>query len=120
MKKETQLLVDKIIEGLQDKKGHDIVVADLSEIGDTVCQAFVICTGNSPSQVNTLAGSMSERVQKDLNIKASAADGLRHCQWVAADYSDVIVHIFLPETRDFYDIEHLWADAKLNYIEDLD
>ena len=120
MKKETQHLVDKIIDGIQDKKGHDVVIADLSEIDDTICQAFVICTGNSPSQVQALADSVSETVRKTTELKPTAIDGLRHSMWVAMDYTDVIVHIFLPETRDFYDLEHLWADAMLTEIADLD
>lgn len=108
----TKILVEKIVEGIQEKKGHDIKVVDLSNIEDTVCRAFVICTGNSPTQVQAITDSIEETVRKAIGQKPTATDGLRHAMWVAMDYTDVIVHIFLPETRDFYDIEHLWADAK--------
>lgn len=117
---DTQLLIDKIVEGIQDKKGHRIVIADLSEIDDTICRAFVVCTGNSPSHVHALAESIGEAARKGANTKPSAVDGLRYAQWVAMDYTDVMVHIFLEETREFYDLEHLWADAKLTELEDLD
>lgn len=114
----TKKLVEKIVEGIQEKKGHDIKVVDLSGIEDTVCRAFVICTGGSPTQVQAIADSVEETVRKTLGQKPTATDGLRHAMWVAMDYTDVIVHIFLPETRDFYDLEHLWADAKITSYED--
>lgn len=117
---ETKILVEKITEGIQEKKGKNIVVADLTNIEDTICKYFVICQGNSPSQVAAIVDSVKEYVRKETGNKAYGIDGLRNAQWVAMDYSDVLVHVFLPEVRDFYNLEHLWADAKLTYIPDLD
>lgn len=117
---ETEVLVEKITEGIQEKKGKNIVVADLTGIGDTICKYFVICQGNSPSQVAAIVDSVKEYVRKKITVKPAAVDGLRNAQWVAMDYSDVLVHVFLPETRNFYNLEHLWADAKLTTIPDLD
>lgn len=57
---------------------------------------------------------------KGADTKPFAVDGLRNAEWVAMDYSDILVHVFLPETREFYNLEHLWADAKLTQIPDLD
>ncbi len=116
----TELLIDKIVKGIQEKKGRDIVIVDLSPIQDTICKAFVICTANSPSHVQTLTDSITETARREAESKPTAIDGLRYAQWVAMDYSDVIVHIFLPEVREFYDLEHLWADAALTEIENLD
>jgi len=113
-------LIDAIVKGLQEKKGHNIVVADLSNIGDTICQAFVVCTGGSPSQVQALAQSVGEAARKECGIRPIRVAGMQHAQWVAMDYADVMVHIFLPDTREYYDIEHLWADANLTEIPDLD
>lgn len=113
-------LIEKITEGIQDKKGKKIVIADLTNIDDTICNYFVICQGNSPSQVLAIVDSIKEHARKETGEKAYAIDGLRNAQWVAMDYSDVIVHVFLPEVRDFYNLEHLWADAKLVQIPDLD
>lgn len=117
---ETKTLVQKITEGIQEKKGKNIVVADLTSIGDTICQYFVICQGNSPSQIAAIVDSVKEYVREETSAKPYAIDGLRNAQWVAMDYSDVMVHVFLPEVRDFYNLEHLWADAKLTTIPDLD
>lgn len=117
---ENQKLIQQITEGIQDKKGKQIVIADLSRIDDTICNYFVICQGNSPSQVTAIVESVREFARKGAGSKPCAVDGLRNAEWVAMDYSDVLVHVFLPEKRAFYDLEHLWADAKLTQIPDLD
>ncbi len=116
----TELLIDKIVKGIQEKKGHDITIVDLSPIQDTVCRAFVICTAGSPTQAQAICDSISETARREAGSKPTAIDGLRHAQWVAMDYTDVIVHIFLAESRYFYDLEHLWADAMLTEIPNLD
>ena len=117
---ETKRLVNKIIEGIQEKKGQKIIVADLTEIEDTICKYFVICQGNSPSQISVIADSVWEYAFMVEGNKRLAIDGLRNAQWVAMDYSDVLVHIFLPEAREFCNLENLWADAKLTTIPDID
>ena len=117
---DTKILIEKIKEGIQEKKGKNIVVADLTNIDDTICKYFVICQGNSPSQVSAIVDSIKDFARKDANSKPIAIDGLRNAEWVAMDFADVLVHIFLPETRAFYNLEHLWADAKLTQIPDLD
>ncbi len=117
---ETKALIEAITEGIQDKKGKRIVIADLTEIDDTICNYFIICQGNSPSQVTAIVESIHERARVEAHLKPYAVDGLRNANWVAMDYGEVLVHIFLPEARQFYDLEHLWADAKLNEIPDLD
>ena len=117
---QTEILVKKITEGIQEKKGQKIIVADLTEIDDTICNYFVICQGNSPTQVSVIADSVRDYVRVETGNKPSAIDGLRNAQWVAMDYSDVLVHIFLPEVRAFYNLENLWADAKLTHLPDID
>lgn len=119
MAKKNQL-VEKIIEGIQEKKGSKIVVVDLNKMEGSITNYFVICQGNSPAQVEAIAESVSDFVRKDLKEKPVSAVGLGISQWVALDFVDVMVHIFLPELRDFYDLEHLWADADLTEIPDLD
>lgn len=117
---ETRELVKKITEGIQEKKGSRVVVADLRKTDSTVCDYFVICQGNSPTQVAAIAQSVGDYVRENAHTKPLAVNGLHNAQWVAMDYSDVLVHIFLPETREFYDIEHLWEDAALTAIPDID
>ncbi len=117
---ETKKLIEQITEGIQDKKGKKIVIADLTQIDDTICNYFIICQGNSPSQVTAIVESVKEFARKGVNVKPYAVDGLRNAQWVAMDYADVLVHVFMPEAREFYNLETLWADARLTPIPDLD
>lgn len=118
METSTQL-VETIIKGIQEKKGSDIVTVDLQDIESAICRYFVICQGNSPTQVGAIAESVGETVLKDLREKPTAVVGLENAQWVAMDFTDVMVHIFLPDVREYYDIEHLWEDAVLTKIENI-
>jgi ribosome-associated protein len=113
-------LVETITKGIQEKKGKGIVVADLSGIDGTICHYFVICQGNSPSQVEAIAESVGDFARKELDDRPAHVVGLENAQWVAMDYTDVLVHVFLPDVREYYDLEHLWSDADLTYIPDLD
>ena len=117
---EAKELIEQIIEGIQDKKGKGIVVVDMLNLGNSVCDYFVICQGNSPNQVSAITDSVADTVRENCGKKPYAIDGLRNSQWVAMDYGDILVHVFLPDVRAFYDIEHLWADAKTTEIPDLD
>ncbi len=117
---EAKKLIQQITEGIQEKKGKNIVVADLTQIDDTVCKYFIICQGNSPSQVSAIVDSVKKFAREGADARPFAVDGLRNAEWVAMDYADVLVHVFLPEKRTFYDLEHLWADARLTSIPDLD
>ena len=116
---ETQQLIEAIINGIQEKKGKQIVIADLTDIGETICRYFIICQGNSPAQVQAIAESIGDAARLKCQAKPVAVDGMKNAEWVAMDYIDVIVHVFLPQTRSFYDIEHLWSDAQLTEIPDL-
>ena len=117
---QNKTLVNIITEGIQEKKGRNIVVADLTQIDGTICQYFIICEGNTPSQVGAIAESVGDFAREKLHEKPAHVVGLENAQWVAMDYSDVLVHIFLPDVREYYDLEHLWDDAKLTRIPDLD
>ena len=114
------VLTDAVIEGLQDKKASRIVVADLTGIEDTVCRKFVIAQAGSTTQIHALAISVGDKVRQLCQTRPLAVEGMRQAVWVAMDYADVIVHIFLPEERAFYDLEHLWADAELTELPDID
>jgi ribosome-associated protein len=117
---QTNLLVETIVKGLQEKKGRSIVTVDLREISGTICQYMVICEGKSPNQVSSLSDSVWDMVLKDLKEKPSSVHGLRNSQWVGMDYGTVLVHIFLPETRSFYRLENLWEDSIIVRISDID
>ena len=120
MVKETEQMVARITEAIQDKKGRGIVIADLSDIDGAICPCFVIGEGNTSRQVEAIAEWIGERLRIDMQCKPVACEGLRNARWVAMDYVDVMVHVFIPEDRAFYNLESLWADAKLQYVPDLD
>ena len=114
--KATEILVSKIVEALQDKKGRNIVIMNLTEIQGAICRYFVICEGGSPTQVSALSDSVWDKVSDDLKEKPLGAVGMKEAQWIAMDYGTVIVHIFLPELRSYYNLENLWADAEIKKI----
>ena len=105
-------LVSTIIEGIQAKKGHDIITVDLKGIITAPCEYFVICNGNSPLQVKAICDSVEEFARTKANEKPSKIAGLTNSLWVAMDYGTVMVHIFVPDAREHYDLEHLWADGE--------
>lgn len=113
-------LVRSITKGIQEKKGQHIVIADLSHIDSAIANYFVICQGNSPTQVEAIAESVGDICRKEAGEKPVNVNGMGNNQWVAIDYVDVLVHIFMPETREFYDLENLWEDAKLTELPDVD
>lgn len=113
-------LVETAVKGIQEKKGKKIRIVDLSGIDGSICQYFVICEGNSPSQVDAIAESIEDTLRIDLHEKPVHIVGKENSMWVALDYVDIMVHIFLPEAHDFYNLENLWQDAPIEEIEDLD
>ena len=117
---ETKQLVNTITKGIQEKKGSGIIIADLTNMDGSIANYFVICQGNSPTQVEAITESVGDYVRKNAGEKPIHVTGLGADQWVAMDYSDVLVHIFLPETRSFNDLENLWQDAKLTHVPDID
>ncbi len=117
---QTTQLVNSITRGIQEKKGQRIVVANLEGVDGAICNYFVICQGNSPSQVEAITESVGEYARNELGEKPAMVAGLENAQWVAMDYGDVLVHVFLPDMRNYYDLEHLWDDATLTEIPDLD
>lgn len=117
---ETKTLVNRIISASQEKKAKKIVTVDLSELPGAICKYFIICEGSTPNQVSAIAEEIITKVKSDLKEKPLTIDGLREARWVGIDYGTVIVHLFVPELREFYNLEHLWADARLEHIPDLD
>ena len=89
-------LVATITKGIQEKKGSNIVIADLTGIEGSICKYFVICQGNSPAQVEAITESVGDFARNEMQEKPTTVAGLGNAQWVAMDYADVLVHIFLP------------------------
>ena len=118
-KKETNndQLIAQIIKGIEEVKGNDIDILDLREIENTVCDYFIICNGNSNTQVNAIVNSVQKTVSKALKDKPWHIEGSDNAEWVLMDYVNVVVHVFQKHIREFYDIESLWGDAKITSIE---
>ena len=110
-------LVDEILYGIEDLKGVDVHIMDLSKISNTVCKFFILCTGTSNTHVAAIANSVRKNVSKKLKEKPYSMEGIENQEWVLIDYVDVVVHIFQREIREFYDIENLWGDAKIINVE---
>ena len=112
----TEELIASIIRGIDDVKGNNVQLLDLREIENTVCDYFIICSGNSNTQVNAISGSVQKHVSKELKDKPWHIEGQGNAEWVLMDYVNVVVHIFQNQYREYYDIESLWGDAKITTI----
>lgn len=120
MQKTNSNKFNEIIEAITDRKGKKITLLDLEKIDTAPSDSFIICQGTSTSQVSSIADSIRERLQKNLDIKPYNYDGYKNSQWIIIDYGDIMVHVFLPEYRDFYNLEDLWSDADVKTLPDLD
>lgn len=116
-KTNTDALLSLIIEGIEEVKGEDINILDLRDIDNNVCKYFVVCSGNSNTQVRAISSSVQKVVSKSLREKPWHVEGQETSEWVLMDFVDVVVHIFQKQTRSHYDIESLWGDAKQTLIE---
>jgi ribosome-associated protein len=112
----TDNLISTIIAGIEEVKGEDIQLLDLREIENTVCQYFIVCSGNSNTQVKAIPGSIQKLVGKEVQEKAWHVEGEQSAEWILVDYVDVVVHVFQKPIRAHYDIEGLWGDAKITNL----
>jgi ribosome-associated protein len=117
--KENEQIVAKIVEGIQERKGKNIVVVNLNKLPNAPFCYFVICEGDSNVHVNAIANSIKDYVRDQIKVKPFATDGFESCEWIAMDYGQIIVHVFQRPARAYYDLEHLWVDADLTRFEDL-
>ena len=109
-------IVDLSVELLLSKRGEGILVMGLEGLTDTA-DYFVLCTGNSDTQVKALADAVQEGM-KEHGSRPWHVEGYDAQRWILIDFVDVVVHIFLRDVRMFYGLERLWGDAKLEWIQD--
>jgi len=114
---QTDVLLANIIKGIEEVKGNDIEILDLREIDTAVCDYFIICNGNSNTQVNAIVNSIQKLVSKELKDKPWHVEGTDNGEWVLMDYVNIVVHVFQKQIREFYNIEGLWGDAKITSIQ---
>lgn len=106
----SKLIVKKAYNAINDKKGEDIKIIDISKIS-TVADYFIIANGSNGPHVESLVDNVEEELLKE-NIHAERIEGVRSSGWILMDYNDVIVHVFSKEDRLFYDLERIWRDGK--------
>jgi len=109
-------LTELIVKGIQEKKGENIVQLDLRGLDGAVTDFFIVCEASSTTQVGAISDSIEEEVRKACGEKPWHIEGIENLEWVLLDYVNVVAHVFQPEKRDFFNIEELWADAKIKEI----
>lgn len=107
-------LNDLIIDSIQDIKGEKIVKLDLRKLDDRPADFFIICEGSSTTQVKAIADNIYLRAKSEGNTLASHYEGQQNSTWVCLDFFNTVVHVFYPETREFYELEDLWSDAEFS------
>jgi ribosome-associated protein len=110
----SNILLDAVIKGLDDVKGHEIKIIDLSSIDNAISSFFVISHGNSQTQVDALASSVEKVVKESIGERPISVQGLRNGEWAILDYFDIVVHVFHKEARSKYALEELWGDADIS------
>ena len=109
-------LIKKIVDGISDVKGQNIKMIDLRKIENRICDFYIICSGSSNIHVSAILESVKKKISKSLKEKPSHTEGEENAEWILLDYINVVVHIFQEKVREFYKIEELWGDCKINII----
>lgn len=106
-------LNDLIIESIQDIKGKNLVKLDLRQLDDAPASYFIICEGDSNTQVKAISDNIHKRLKDEAGDLPAHYEGQQNSLWICMDYFDIVVHIFYKETREYYELEDLWSDAVL-------
>jgi ribosome-associated protein len=109
----TDSLINKIIEGIEEVKGQNTTIIDLRELENAVAQYYIISDGTSSTQVNAISDSIRKTVSKALQQKPWHIEGRNNSEWILMDYVDVVVHVMQKAVREYYAIEELWGDGKI-------
>ena len=118
VRQDSDTLADVVVRGMQDRKASDIVVLNLKHLQNAVADYFIICSANSDTQLDAIARSVEEEVEKTSGEMPWQTEGRTNREWVRLDYVDVVVHVFLRDRRKFYSLEELWGDAEIKYVEE--
>jgi ribosome-associated protein len=114
----TEKLVETLVFGMLEKKAKEITIIDLRNIPTAVSSYYVICHGNSNTQVEAIAESAGHEASKQLNDRPVHVEGADVAEWILLDFVDVVVHVFQESSRRFYNLEGLWADAEISTIKE--
>lgn len=106
-----EMLNDLIIDSIQDIKGKNIVKLDLRQLEEASADYFIICEGDSNTQVKAISDNIHKRLKHEANTPALHVEGGQTALWILMDYFNIVVHVFYRETRTFYGLDDLWGDA---------
>lgn len=116
---DTEELNEMVIDSIHDIKGKNVVKLDLRHLEEAPTDYFIICEGDSNTQVKAIADNIYRRIKDEMGILPNHTEGQRESLWICIDYFTTVVHIFYREKRGFYDLENLWSDAKFVEYETL-
>ena len=114
----SEILANLAVEGMKEKKGHDIVKIDLRGLNASVADFYIICHGDSDKQVEAIAESVEHEIKKVTKEFPFGREGQRNAEWILIDYVDVVIHVFVKDKRSFYGLETLWGDGEVTHYED--
>ena len=109
----TERMNDLIVDSIQDIKGKNILKLDMRDLHDAPADFFIICEGDSNTQVKAISDNIYKRLKEELGERPIHSEGKQNARWVCMDYFNIVVHVFYKETRQFYELEDLWSDAKI-------
>ncbi len=113
----SKVLSEWVVEGMLDKKAIDVVVMDLRKVKHAIADYFVICSGNSDTQIDAISDAIEEQIHKNSKQNPWKKEGRQNKEWILLDYVDVVAHVFNKEKRTFYGLEELWGDAQITRVE---
>jgi ribosome-associated protein len=110
-------ILKTITKAIQDKKGENIVSLDLRKIPEAIAEFFIVCEAGSHVQVKAIAERVEDLVKRECGENPYKVEGYQALQWVLIDYVNIVVHVFLAETRRFYRLEEMWSDGVLEELD---
>ena len=115
---QSEIIGQLVAKGMSEKKASEIKLLDLRKVKNAVVDFFVICTGNSDTQLDAIADSVEEEVKKITGNLPWKREGRKNKEWILLDYVNVVAHIFKKDRREFYALEKLWGDAIVQELKD--
>ena len=106
-----------VVDGMLEKKASDVILLDLRDVKHAIADYFVICSGNSDTQIDAISESIEKEIHKHVKQNPWKREGQQNKEWILLDYVDVVAHVFNKEKRKFFGLEELWGDAKITAIE---
>ncbi len=115
-----EALNELIIDAIQDVKGKNVLKLDLRKLESAPAEYFIICEGDSSTQIKAISRKIYRKLKDELNILPNhMEEGKEEGKWILVDYFNTIIHVFHPESRRFYELEDLWSDAEFTEYENL-